>query len=158
MNSSIEVSEAVTLAQKLIQRTMDGKLSWEADDVENLAFVPNRFTTVLEGNLRARVSCTVNGDLDFSLVELDNAAPVSGVIAYDKSPTPPARLPRVGNYSEKEVLRVSVEKDPAYGFDTPEEKQLAGLLVDLHGLARRSALRVAGSVERALTYLDKIAS
>ena len=50
MNSSIEVSEAVTLAQKLIQRTLDGRLSWEADDVENLVFVPTQFTTVLEGN------------------------------------------------------------------------------------------------------------
>jgi len=66
-------------------------------------------------------------------------------------------LSEVKDYSAKEVLSVSVEKDPAYGYDTPGEKQLAGLLVDLHGLARRSALKIDGSVQKALTYLDKIA-
>ncbi len=148
MNSSIEVSEAVTLAQKLIQRTVDGKLTWEADNALIGAFAGSaRFTTVLEGNLRATVGCTLNGDLNFSLVEFNTTVPnlLSGIS-------------RVEDYSEKDVLSVSVEKDPAYGYDTPVEKQLAGLLVDLHGLARRSALKVAGSVERALTYLDKIAS
>ena len=145
MNSSIEVSEAATLAQKLIQRTVDGKLSWEADHTESETFSGSmRFTTVLEGNLRATVSCAINGDLNFSLVEFD--------------PTETNLLPRVGGSSEKDVLRVSVEKDPAYGYDTPAEKHLARLLVDLHGLARRSALKVSGSIERALTYLDKIAS
>ncbi len=148
MNSSIEVSEAVTLAQKLIQRTLDGRLSWEADDVENLVFVPTQFTTVLEGNLRATVSCAMNGDLSFSLVEFD--ASLGSILGNTISGQP--RNPN------KDVLSVSVEKDPAYGYDTPEEKQLASLLVDLHGLARRSALKVAGSVERALTYLDRIAS
>jgi hypothetical protein len=145
MNSSIEVSEAVTLAEKLIQRTKDGRLAWDANCIENQGpLAPTHFTTVLEGNLRATVSCTTNGDLNFSLVEFNTTVtnPLSGV----------------EDYSEKEVLRVSVEKDPAYGYDTPGEKQLASLLVDLHGLARRSALKVAGSVERALTYLDRIAS
>ncbi len=145
MNSSIEVSEAATLAQKLIQRTVDGKLSWEADNTETEAFSGStRFTTVLEGNLRATVACTVNGDLSFSLVEFNTTETkfIAGVLGS----------------SEKEVLRVSVERDPAFGYDTPAEKQLAVLLVDLYGLARRSALKVAGSVERALTYLDRIAS
>jgi hypothetical protein len=145
MNSSIEVSEAVTLAQKLIQRTKDGRLTWNADCIENQApLSPTHFTTVLEDNLHATVSCTINGDLNFSLVEFSS---------FVKN-----LLSGAEDCSAKEVLRVSVEKDPAYGYDTPGEKQLAGLLVDLYGLARRSALKVAGSVERALTYLDRIAS
>jgi hypothetical protein len=90
------------------------------------------------------VSCIVNGDLDFSLVEFNTF----GTTLLTGAPST----------SGKEVLRVSVAKDPAYGYDSPAEKQLARLLVDLHGLARRSALKVSGSVERALTYLDKIAS
>jgi hypothetical protein len=88
----------------------------------------------------------MNGDLSFSLVEFDAANDNLNLLAKQ------LRVP------DKEVLAVSVEKDPAYGYDTPNEKQLAGLLVDLHGLARRSALKVAGSIERALTYLDRIAS
>ncbi len=145
MNSSIEVSEAVTLAQKLIQRTKDGKLTWDAKCIENQGLLaPTHFTTVLEGNLHATVSCTINGDLNFSLVEFNTF--VTNLLSGS------------GDYSAKEVLSVSVEKDPAYGYDTPVEKQLAGLLVDLHALARRSALKVSGSIERALTYLDKIAS
>jgi hypothetical protein len=38
-----------------------------------------------------------------------------------------------------------------------EEKQLTELLVDLYGLARRSALKIDGSVQKALTYLDQLA-
>ena len=144
MNSSIEVSEAVTLAQKLVQRTLDGKLTWDANCIENQgSLAPTHFTTVLEGNLHATVSCSINGDMNFSLVEFNTFAA--------------NLLSEVKDYSAKEVLSVSVEKDPAYGYDTPGEKQLAGLLVDLHGLARRSALKIDGSVQKALTYLDKIA-
>jgi len=78
-------------------------------------------------------------------------------IAYPNSDMP---LAIGGNESlnpDKEVLSVSVEKDPSFGYDTVEEKQLARLLVDLYGLARRSALKIDGSVEKALSYLDRIA-
>lgn len=144
MNSSIEVSEAAKLAQKLIDRTLDGKLSWDQG-----LLTPANFTTVLEGNLRATVSYGMNGELRFSLVEFDPARMhlLPPGTTSDQSPNP-----------DKDVLAISVDSDPAYGYATPEEKYLAGLLVDLHGLARRSALKVAGSVEKALSYLDRIAS
>jgi len=58
---------------------------------------------------------------------------------------------------DKEILSVSIEKDPSFGYDTPDEMRLNGLLVDLYALARRSALKLEGSVEKALTYLDRIA-
>jgi len=165
MNSSIEITEANKLAQKLIDRTAEGRLNWEAADTGDVTELgSSRFTTVLEGNLRASISEEGAGQrLDFSLVEFDpssGGSKTSSFIPYDKSPTPPGnRLGEIkGESSPRPVLGVSIERDPSYGFDTPDERQLARLLVDLYGLARRSALKVAGSVERALTYLDKIAS
>jgi hypothetical protein len=58
---------------------------------------------------------------------------------------------------DNDVLRVSIEKDPSFGYDTADEMRLNGLLVDLYALARRSALKIDGSVEKALNYLDKLA-
>lgn len=154
MNSSIEISEAAKLAAKLIDRTREGKLSWEAArrSTETLS-PPASFTTTLEGSLRATVSSGDEGGvvyeqqekLSFSLVEFD---PSEGTFAASIIGT---------SEPDKVVLSVSVERDPSFGYDTAEEKYLARLLTDLHGLARRSALKVAGSVEKALSYLDKIA-
>jgi hypothetical protein len=150
MNSSIEITEAVKLAEKLIARTREGKLPWEADGTlrgmsgtTDYSGAATAFTTTLEGNLKASVSIVKpeqDAQLAFSLVEFNPRATL---------------LPR--GESDKDVLSVSVERDPSYGYDTVQEKQLAGLLIDLYGLARRSALKIDGSVQKALTYLDKIA-
>jgi hypothetical protein len=83
--------------------------------------------------------------LAFSLVEFDPRGHGSALLAsVDANP-------------DKDVLSVGVEKDPSFGYDSVEERQLAGLLTDLYGLARRSALKIDGSVEKALSYLDRIA-
>lgn len=148
MNSSIEIAEAVKLTFKLIDRTREGRLTWEADGILRSMVGPTdisgatAFTTSLEGNLKATVSTKQGQDeqLAFSLVEFN-----------------PRRTLLTGGEPDKEVLSVSVEKDPSYGYDTVQEKQLAGLLVDLYGLARRSALKLDQSVEKALSYLDRIA-
>jgi hypothetical protein len=147
MNSSIEISEAVKLARKLIDRTREGRLPWEANLLPMMAphtdlSGATAFTTTLEGNLKAKVSISRLGQdeqLAFSLIEFD----------------PRATL--LTSAADKEVLSVSVEKDPSFGYDTVEDKQLAGLLIDLYKLARRSALKIDGSVEKALSYLDRIA-
>jgi hypothetical protein len=141
MNSSIEITEAVKLADKLIDRTREGKLLWEVSGTD--PWGATAFTTTLEGNLKATVSIVKpeqDTQIAFSLVEID-----------------PRWTPLSGGERDKEVLSVSVEKEPSYGYDTKAEKQLAGLLVDLYGLARRSALKIDGSVEKALTYLDRLA-
>jgi len=162
MNSSIEMTEAVKLADKLIARTREGKLLWEAAGIIPKALITTdvsgakAFSTTLEGDLMATISMTMDGRdqlLAFSLVEFMTK---TGIL-YDKSPMPPAKEWVRSELSTKEILSVSVEKDPPLGYDTAEERHLAGLLIDLYGLARRSALRIDGSVERALTYLDKIA-
>jgi hypothetical protein len=153
MNSSIEMTEAAKLADKLIARTREGRLPWEATGILGALVGPTdvsratAFTTTLEGNLKATVSTMRRGQdelLAFSLAEFD---PHQGFAATILGPASP----------EKDVLNVSVEKDPSYGYDTADERNLARLLIDLYGLARRSALKVDGSVEKALTYLDRIA-
>jgi hypothetical protein len=155
MNSSIEIAEAVKLAQKLIERTREGRLPWEADGIlRNIVGTTDlsgatSFTTTLEGNLKAKVSVTRSGReelLAFSLVEFDPRGHDLIAIVGNESPN-----------SDKEVLSVSVEKDPSFGYDSVDERHLAGLLIDLYGLARRSALKIDGSVEKALSYLDKLA-
>jgi hypothetical protein len=157
MNSSIEITEAVKLADKLIARTREGKLAWEASGVMLMALPTDpsgatAFTTTLEGNLKAKVSIVNLGQdeqLAFSLVEFDPRR-IDGhdliSIVHDESLS-----------SDKDVLSVSIEKDPSFGYDTVEDRHLAGLLTDLYRLARRSALKIDGSVEKALSYLDRIA-
>ncbi len=149
MNSSIEIAEALKLAKKLIDRTREGRVQWEADGPRLMTGSADQsgatgFTTLLEGDLKAKVSTMKQGQdemLAFSLVEFSTrgnllAAPV---------------IP------DKDVLSVVVERDPSFGYDSAEERLLAGLLIDLYSLARRSALKIDGSVEKALTYLDKLA-
>lgn len=150
MNSSIEIAEAVKLAEKLIARTREGKLAWEPDGILQMIGVntdmsqATNFATALEDNLKATVYLKGSGqELAFSLVEVE-----------PKSHTPKSLL---AASSTKDILNVSVEKDPSYGYDTVDEKQLAGLLLDLYGLARRAALKLDVSLQRALTYLDKLA-
>jgi hypothetical protein len=155
MNSSIEITEAVKLAQKLIDRTREGRLTWEAAGIlRSIVGATDisgakAFTTTLEGNLKATVSLTKSGQnelLDFSLIEFDPRR-YDRIAMPGDEPTNP----------DKDVLSVSVEKDPSFGYDTTDEMRLNGLLVDLYALARRSALKIDGSVERALSYLDRIA-
>lgn len=137
-NSPIEIADALTFVEKLMSRTKEGKLAWQASNHRD-------YTTTLGANLRAEVS---EGEfLDFSLTEFD--------------PHVQTAIDLIGGtgsaIEDKELLNVSIEKQPAYGYDTMEEKALAEMLRDLIVLARRSALDVNSSMKRALTYLDKIA-
>ena len=148
MNSSIEMTEAVKLADKLIARTREGRLHWEVAGSTDL-WGATAFTTTLEGNLKATVSIVKpeqDTQIAFSLIEFDPRR-YERIARPGDEPTNP----------DKDVLSVSVEKDPSFGYDTADERNLARLLIDLYGLARRSALKIDGSVEKALTYLDRIA-
>jgi len=151
MNSSIEIADAVKLAKKLIARTREGKLSWEASGIMSKDFSgATAFTTTLEGNLKATVSVknsAPNEQLTFSLVEFDpRGHDLISIMGSNESFNP-----------DKDILSVSVDQNPPFGFDTMDEKELAGNLLDLYSLARRSALKIDGSVEKALSYLDRIA-
>jgi hypothetical protein len=155
MNSSIEISDSLNLAHKLIDRTRDGKVSWEASGIGMSVFSPTdvsgatAFSTTLQGNLRAEVSLSKQNQdelLEFSLVEFVpfEITPATNLLAHVSTP-------------DREILRISVEKDPSFGFDSPSERELSRVLLDLYSLARRSALKIEGSVQKALTYLDKLA-
>lgn len=157
MNSSIEIADSLNLAYKLIDRTRDGKVSWEASGILMRVLTPTdvsgatAFSTTLEGNLRAKVSLTKRDQeelLEFSLVEFEFVPHGNDLISV---------VAREAPKPDKEVLSVSVEKDPSFGFDSPNERELSRALVDLYSLARRSALKIEGSVQKALTYLDKLA-
>jgi len=152
MNSSIEIIDSLKLVDKLIDRTRDGKVSWEASEIRQMAFTPTdisgatSFSTTLEGNLRAEISLNSRNKEDslaFSLVEF--------------VPGGTTLLTSMTSKPDKEILSVSVDKDPSFGFDTQAERELSKALVDLYSLARRSALKIEGSVQKALTYLDKLA-
>ena len=143
MNSSIEIAEAAKLAQKLIDRTVEGKIRWEPAEAKmspEPALTATVFATRLEPNLRATVGKSGGEHLAFSLVE-----------------NPAEDFASMTTSREKVVIDVAVERDPPYGYDSKQDKLLATLLVDLYGLARRSALKIDASVEKALSYLDRIA-
>jgi len=146
MNSSIEMAEAAKLAQKLIDRTIEGKLYWEAVELlmhamsQEPPLAATTFSTRLEPNLRATVGKSGGEHLAFSLVE-----------------NPAEDFASMTTSREKVVIDVAVERDPPYGYDSKQDKLLATLLVDLYAVARRSALKMDTSVEKALSYLDRIA-
>ena len=155
MNSSIEIAEAVKLARKLIDRTREGKLHWAseqdvttAESNDKDASREKSFSIVLEGNLKAIVSNLVLGREDllaFSLVELDPRwlSPIAAMLTAESC-------------ADRKILDVGLERNPSFGYDTEDERKLAGHLVDLYALARRSALKIDGSVEKALKYLDNL--
>ena len=151
MNSSIEIAEAAKLAQKLVDRTAEGKLPWEAAGALSMAMVSpesafsaTRFATRLEPNLKATVGKNGSDHLVFSLIENVESSGAGSPLA-------------IPFLREKSLIDITVEADPPYGYGSPQEKHLTGLLVDLYGLARRSALKIDTSVEKALSYLDRIA-
>ena len=163
MNSQIELNESVTLVSKLIDRTRERKLKWQIAepslgyaghqvDVSSSFVGETRFATqLLDPNQQAVIGQREDGILEFSLIEHDPRWEDQSVSTAINGFDPPL-------ISDRTVLKVSIEMDPPYGYDTQEESDLSKLLVNLYELARRSAFMIAGSVEKALTYLDKIAS
>lgn len=147
MNSSIEINDAITILRKLIDRTREGKLGWQVSQ--------GGYAATLKPNLMVKVYDDEIGEDNtrlayFDLVEFDAEydAQFERALGFTATGT---RTP------DKEVLSVSVEKNPPYGYSTVEEKNLASLLTDMLALGRRSALGVNASMEKALSYLDKIA-
>ena len=148
MNSSIEINDANTILKKLVDRTREGKLAWQSSQ--------GGYSSTLKPNLRVEVYDGVAGEdgarlARFDLVEFDAEYEEQFENKFGALTATGTRNP------DKEVLSVSVEKNPPYGYGTVEEKTLASLLTDMLALARRSALGVNASMEKALNYLDRIA-
>lgn len=146
MNSPIELTESVTLVNKLIDRTKERRLTWQAEAAAE-SDKAYRFSANLDPSLKAVIGYGENQTLDFCLIEQDpRKNKFNPLHNYD----PPLAADRT-------VIEVSIEKDPPYGYDTQEESDLSKLLVNLYELARRSAFQIDVSVSKALTYLDKLA-
>lgn len=146
MNSQIELTESVTLVNKLIDRTREHRLSWKT----RTPIEPNDtsgFSAQLDPSQEAVIVQHEDGFLEFSLTEHDArwSQPMAGLLAND------TWLPT------RTVLQVSIEKDPPYGYDTQEESDLSKLLANLYEFARRSAYQIDASVGKAISYLDKLA-
>lgn len=161
MNSEIEFTESVTLARKLIDRTRERKLKWQiAEPSLGSAGRPdasaepaelNRFSAQLPDPSQQAVICArEDGILDFSLIEHDPRWGEQSILTAIAGFDPPL-IP------DRTVLRVSIERDPAYGFGTQEEADLSKLLLNLYELARRSAYQIDASVSKAISYLDELA-
>ncbi|WP_420237980.1 hypothetical protein ACOBR2_20710 [Telmatobacter bradus] len=161
MNSQIEMSESAALASKLIERTRERKLKWEVanpslgfagkSDNSDEPVESDRFAAQLhDPNMQVVIGQIAKEFLVFSLLERDPRWSDQSVLTAIGGFDPPLA-------KDKIVLKVSVEKDPSYGYDTKQEQQLATLLIDLYEHARRSALKIDASVEKALSYLDRIA-
>jgi hypothetical protein len=142
MNSSIEIADAITILEKLIDRTREGRLSWQATE--------DGYSTKLEPNLKVKISDyeSDGGETEFWRFEL---------IEFDPRGSGDFMGSILGLAPDKEVIHVTAEKSPSYGYGTIQEKNLTDLLANMSALARRSALDLNSSMKRALTYLDKIA-
>ena len=160
MNTQIEFAESVTLVRKLIDRTRETKLSWQLADASlglcginttsTESEVTRRFAAQLDSGQYAVVGQREDGVLDFSLIEHDSRwednSFATKVLGFNPPLSPDLTL-----------IRVSIERDPPFGFDTQEESDLSKLLVNLHELARRSAFQIDAGVGKAISYLDQLA-
>jgi hypothetical protein len=161
MNSQIELTESVTLVSKLIDRTRERKLKWDIAE-PSLGFAGNTDTSVepveldrfaarlLDPSQQAVIGQRDDGFLDFSLIEHDPRWQDQSILTAIEGFVPPL-------VPDRTVLRVCIERDPSYGFDTQAEADLAKLLANLYELARRSAYQIDSSVGKAINYLDRIA-
>ncbi|HVC47705.1 MAG TPA: hypothetical protein VND90_10700 [Terracidiphilus sp.] len=160
MNSQIELTESVTLVNKLIDRTRERKLKWQVAE-PSIGFAGHSDTSdeteiirfsapLLDPGQQAVIGKRKDGFLEFSLIERDprwsDQSVFSAIAGFDPPLAP-----------DRTVLHVSIETDPSYGYGTQEEADLSKLLANLYELARRSANQIDASVGKAISYLDKIA-
>jgi len=133
-NTQFAVSEAASLATKLIARSEEGKITWDEDpnDFPELSQDAEGFKALLENHLEVRVAS-------------DRSAIVFQVLL--ESPLGPDRT----------LLSVWLEHDPKFGYDFTGELALHESLVRLHEFARRSALKVDENLAHARDFLERLA-
>lgn len=133
-NTPFAVSEATSLVTKLIARSEEGKIPWEEDlEIDpDMSGGAEGFKAALGNHLKVRVA----SDKSLILFQLRL-----------ESPLDPYRT----------MLSVSLEHDPKFGFDLTGENVLHGALIELHELARRSALKVDENLAQARDLLERLA-
>jgi hypothetical protein len=130
-NTPYAISESSSLVAKLLARTEEGKIEWTEGGFIHTGL--ETFDAALEGDLKVSISSDKEG------------------VAFDVRLTN-----RIGD--ERRILYVSLEHDPSFGYDLPGESELYESLIQLHELARRSALKVDQSLANARDFLERLAS
>ena len=132
-NTPYAISEASDLVVRLIARTEENKIIWsDRSDFFSSPGAPETF----ESELEVDVKITISSD----------KSEINFVVA----------LKRMAG-GDRQLLSVSLEHDPSFGYDLPGESELYVNLFKLHELARRSALRVDQNLANARDFLERLA-
>jgi hypothetical protein len=132
-NTPYAISEASDLVFRLIARTEENKIAWsDRTDFFSSPEAPETFEADLEGDVKVSIS--------------SDKSTMMFAVALKRM---------VGG--ERQLLSVSLEHDPSFGYDLPGESELHDNLVKLHELARRSALKVDENLANARDFLERLA-
>lgn len=132
-NTAYAISESSSLVPKLLARTEENKITWsDQSDFFPAAEAAEVFEAELEDDVKVTIS----------------SAP--------KAITFAVALKRMAG-GDRSLLSVSLEHDPSFGYDLPGESELHESLIQLHELARRSALKVDQNLARARDFLERLA-
>jgi hypothetical protein len=129
-NTPYAISESSSLVAKLLERTEESKIAW----AEGGTYGPDMetFETKLEGKLKVSISSDHSG-ITFTVLQENSTG------------------------RDRQMLSVSLEHDPSFGYDFPGESELHDSLIKLYELARRAALRVDENLAHARDYLERLA-
>lgn len=132
MNSPFAMKELSEVVQKLYDRSLEQKITWE----ESL----NIFSPGRDGVVEA--------------LETDLGSDLAAVIEVTEAKIFLFLSPKENS---TRLLEIGFDrKPPRFGFDSREEELTFQRLVSLHELARRSAFRIDEKVERVKEFLDRL--
>lgn len=132
-NTPYAVSEASALVTRLLARTEENKINWkDRTDFFSSPASLETFEAELEGDVKVSIS--------------SDESTVTFTVALKQM---------VGG--DRQLLSVSLEHDPSFGYDLPGERELHDSLAALQELARRSALKVDQNLANARDFLEKLA-
>lgn len=132
-NTPYAISEATSLVVRLLARTEENKIVWS--DRSDFLLSPADAET-FEAELEGKVKVSISSDRS----ALTFAVTLKNMVGGDR-----------------QLLSVSLEHDPSFGYDLPGESELHDSLTKLHELARRSALKVDQNLANARDFLERLA-
>jgi hypothetical protein len=129
-NTPYAVDESSSLVESLIGRTEEGKIQWTEGDFE--LDTSESFSTILDEMLTVSI--------------FSNKSEVRFSVSAN-----------VTQYVTRQILAVTLEHDPNFGFESLREGSLHDQLMQLLELARRSALKVDEKLANAREFLQRLA-
>lgn len=125
-----DFAEYKPVVKKLLQKTRDGKVSWQTPSFGSIRFG--------------------SGDWFESTVGSEQEGLVSFIIAEDRDDS--SRSLIMKDQGGNQIFSVSANDLPT----SPDEEELSALLDELYEFARRQALKVDEKIELASTLLDRV--